>query len=62
MIAYLVNTNGKASLNLEIVAKIDYILFAVIILRRLRLLFCITSYSPYFILSCERIPALESTY
>ena len=62
MIAYLVNTNGNASLNLEIVAKIDYILFAVIILRRLRLLFCITSDSPYFILSYERVPALESTY
>ena len=62
MIAYLVNTNGKASLNLEIVAKIEYILFALIILRRLRLLFRITSYYPYFILSCERIPALESTY
>ena len=62
VMAYLVNTNGNVSLNLDIVAKIDYILFAVIILRRLRLLFCITSYSPYFILSCERIPALESTY
>ena len=28
----------------------------------LRLLFCITSYSPYLMLSCERIPALESKY